>query len=89
MKKTFKIGEQVIGGIIEVIADNSTLTINFKDYFSKETILNKSFNYKNNPNVENDIYFYISENGTSYYADEILKHIKSKIDLNKANPYYW
>ena len=49
MKKTFKIGEQVVGGIIEVIADNSTLTINFKDYFSKETILSKSFDYKNNP----------------------------------------
>jgi hypothetical protein len=89
MKKTFKIGEQVVGGIIEVIADNSTLTINFKDYFSKETILSKSFDYKNNPDIENDILFYITENGTSYYGDKILKYIKSKIDLNKANTYYW
>lgn len=87
MKKTFKIGEYVVGGIIEVISNKEKITINFKDYFSKELILSKIFNIDNN-NVLNNIDTFISENGTSYYADKITQYIKDNIKLPEPKGWY-
>ncbi len=90
MKKTFKIGEYVIGGIIEVVSTKDTITINFRDMFGKtNNILDtKSFNI-NDRNIEREILFYISDNGTSYYANKVLEYIKSKIDIPKLNQFGW
>ena len=90
MKKTFKIGEYVIGGIIEVVSTKDIITINFRDLFggTKKVIDTKSFNI-NDRDVERDMLFYISDNGTSYYADKVVDYIKSKIELPKSSMFGW
>lgn len=90
MKKTFKIGEYVVGGIIEVVSNKESITINFRDMFGKtnDILVTKSF-LINSRDVERDILFYISDNGTSYYADKVLDYIKSKIDIPRLNHFGW
>jgi hypothetical protein len=91
MKKTFKIGEYVIGGIIEVIADKTSITINFRNMYSgnRELVATRQFQIANTDTIRN-IQFYIEDNGTHYYADKIVKFIESKIDLPKINgPFGW
>ena len=82
MKKTFKIGEYVIGGIIEVVIDKKIITINFRDMFggTNKVLDTKSFAITDR-NIERDILFYISDNGTSYYADKVLEYIKTKVEI--------
>jgi hypothetical protein len=82
MRKTFKIGEYVIGGIIEVVADKSIITINFRDMYSgkKEIVASETFAI-NNPNINRDMENFLTINGTSYYAGKVIKHIESKVDL--------
>ena len=60
MKKTFRIGEYVIGGIIEVNYNNTKniLSIAFKDWNTKEVIreyVTDTFNGY----TENDIYYFV------------------------------
>lgn len=76
MKKTFKIGEYVIGGIIEVNYNNTKnlLSIAFKDWDTKETIrefITDTFNQF----TENDIYYFLCDNSTPYYADMVWRFI--------------
>lgn len=77
MKKTFKIGEYVIGGIIEVNYNNTKnlLSIAFKDWDTKETIrefITDTFNQF----TENDIYYFLCDNGTPYYADMVFGYVE-------------
>ena len=86
MKKTFKIGEYVVGGIIEVEAGNNDITISFKDYFTKELVINKTF--KINNDCIKDIQFYIEENGTCYYADKVTQYIKDNVTLPEPSSWF-
>jgi len=90
MKKTFKIGEYVIGGIIEVVIDKKIITINFRDMFggTNKVLDTKSFAITDR-NIERDILFYISDNGTSYYADKVLEYIKTKVEIPKLTQFGW
>lgn len=76
MKKTFKVGEMVVGGIIEVNYNNSknVLSIAFKDWDSKEVVreyITDNFNLF----TENDIYYFLCDNGTPYYADMVWEFV--------------
>lgn len=82
MRKTFKIGEYVIGGLIEVVANTKTIVINFRDMYSgsKEIVATKTFTI-NDSNVNRDMENFLTINGTSYYADKVIDHIRSKVDM--------
>jgi hypothetical protein len=85
MKKTFKIGEYVIGGIIEVNYNNTKniMRISFKDWETKETIkeyVTDTFNLF----TQNDIYYFLCDNGTPYYADMVWQFI-AKFWATKMN----
>jgi len=85
MKKTFKVGEMVIGGIIEVNYDNTKniLRIAFKDWNTKEVIreyITDSFDRY----TENDIYYFLCDNGTPHYADMVWQYI-AKFWATKMN----
>ena len=85
MKKTFRIGEYVVGGIIEVNYNNSqnTLSIAFMDWNSKEVIREyKTDNF--NLFTENDIYYFLCDNGTPYYADMVWEFV-AKFWATKMN----
>jgi hypothetical protein len=84
--KQFKIGEYVVGGIIQVTTNKNQIEINFNDYFSKKTILSETFNLTSNT-LRSDIMNFIEDNGTHYYADQVMKWIESKVDI-KPHSYF-
>jgi hypothetical protein len=86
--KQFKIGEYVVGGIIQVTTSKNEIEINFNDYSSKKTILSETFNLKLD-SVERDIMNFIEDNGTHYYADKVLTWIKSKVDIKPHSYFSW
>ncbi len=80
----FRIGDWVVGGVIEVNILNDILTIKFLDYNSNELILVEEIRINSS-----DAYFktreFLEEHGTPYYSDRILSWIESIVTLNKGN----
>jgi hypothetical protein len=92
--KTFKIGEYAKGGVITVEIKGKTVTVigkewdfstgsrkssdqsNAKEFTRVTTIVEKSDAYRNTLDFLCDL-------TTSYYADEIMKWIESKIKFEK------
>jgi len=90
--KTWKIGEVCQGGIITVEIHGKVISVIGKEWdFSKGTRRSsdqsgaKEFTrgtiLSNDNNVEHKLESFISDLSTSYWAGEIIKWIKSKIDL--------
>ncbi len=92
--KTFKIGEYCKGGIITVNATKTKITIIGKDWdFSKGS--NKGSDQSNakewtrrefSTNFSNpyrDMYNFLSDLTTHYYAEQILEWCETKSDMNK------
>ena len=89
-KKTFKLGEYCKGGLITVETTSSEIHIITKEWdissgyninsnqSKAKELYRKTFNISSN-NLEMDLFFYLSDETSSYYADEIIKWIKSKI----------
>ena len=77
MKKTFKIGEYAVGGIIKVeyLKAKEIIVVEFLDYFTKEIVLSHSFNTNQLLEME----FFIEDNCTSFWADNITNYVKSKL----------
>lgn len=93
--KTFKIGEYAKGGVITVEIRGKIITIIGKDWdFSAGS--NKGSSQKNakeftrgtilstQEDAERQILNFLNELTTSYHADNILKWIKSKVELYKS-----
>ena len=92
--KTFKIGEYAKNGVITAITSPNKVTIISKEWdFSAGS--NKSSDQSkakeahrievsidpedNHGNAERELLDYLCEETTSYYADEILKWVKTKV----------
>jgi hypothetical protein len=76
MKKTFKIGEYAVGGIIEVNHNNAKnlLTIAFLDWNTKEVV--KEYKTDNfNLFTENDIYRFLLDNTSHYYTEMVWEFV--------------
>lgn len=91
--KTFKIGEYCKGGIITAIATDEKITIigkewdysagsnrgsnqsNAKEWCRAEFELSEFYS-----NTYNDLYEFLSDLTTHYYAEKIIKWAKSKIN---------
>jgi hypothetical protein len=78
--KQFKIGEYVVGGIIQVNIVGNNITINFRDYFSKEVILTEDF-VSDSDRGYIEVHNYLLHNGTVYYTDKVIKWIESIVPL--------
>ena len=90
--KTFKIGEVCQGGVITVEISGDDIAVIAKEWdFSAGSTRGSSqknakefnratFNTKWG-NVEYSIFDYLCELSTSYWSDEIMKWIKSKVQL--------
>jgi hypothetical protein len=90
--KTFKIGECCKGGIITAIAMDEKITIigkdwdfsagssrgsnqsNAKEWCREEFTLSEFYS-----NTYNDLYEFLSYLTTHYYAEEVIKWIKTKV----------
>jgi len=80
-KKTFKIGEYAIGGIIQVCATSESVTIDALDWNSKQKIMGREFQVRAT-NVTNEMDNYLNELTSSYYADKVLDFIKENVTFN-------
>jgi hypothetical protein len=76
MIKQFKIGEYAIGGIIKVDVKNDKVMIDALDYTTKKSVLFSIGQFTKEDRWE--MYYYLSDLTTSYYADKILNHIYNK-----------
>ena len=99
--KTFKIGEYAKNGVITAITTKNKVTIisklwdvsagtnknsdqsNAKEVHRIEVTINPD---NNSGKAERALLDYLCEETTSYYADEILKWVKSKV---KFPSLYW
>jgi hypothetical protein len=94
--KTWKLGEVARGGVITVETTPNTVTVIGKDWdMSQGTgrgsnqskakeFSRKQFDISHSPSrAEFDMETELCDLTTSYYADQIMKWIKSKVDLSK------
>ena len=73
MRKTFKIGEYALGGIVTVEVDNNAqITVQCKDWETKQPILTGLFDFVDKYKLQ---MWLEDEVTTAYYADKIIKSI--------------
>jgi hypothetical protein len=92
--KTFKIGECARGGVITVNVTPKEIDVITKEWdFSAgsnrgsnqsnaEELYRKTFNTASR-HTERDLEDYLANESTSYYAGEIVKWVKTKIDFKQ------
>jgi hypothetical protein len=80
-KKTFKIGEYAIGGIIAVEIVGKIIEIKVLDYFTKKE-LSRCSTFSQAFGSERKIDDFLNEVTTSYYTDKIMEWIKLNTMLN-------
>jgi hypothetical protein len=92
--KTFKIGERAKGGVITAETTKNTVTLIAKlwdtsaGYTKSSNQSNAKEMYRitvdvNDGDAEWKLFNWASEESTSYHADEIIKWVKSKVELKK------
>jgi len=97
--KTWKIGEYAKGGVITVKATEKKVIIIGKEWdYSKgsnrgsDQSMAKEWTRKeinlDAPNAFNHIMEFLWDLTTSYYADEIMKWIKDKTDIEQLSSWY-
>ena len=91
--KTFKIGEYAIGGIISVEINGNEINVINKEWdnsagYSKNSsqknakVLSRYYFNSTKKEVRWELFNYLCELSTSYYADEIIKWIETKIKFS-------
>ena len=92
--KTFKIGEYSKGGVITAEVNNNEVTIISKEWDfstgsrkSSDKSNAKEWNrikvMANESNAYRKLSDYLCDDTTSYYADQIIKWIETKVKLNQ------
>jgi hypothetical protein len=92
--KTFKIGERARGGVITAETKGNTVTLIAKlwdtsaGYTKSSNQSNAKEMYRitvnvNDSDAEWKLFNWASEESTSYWADEIIKWVKSKVSFKK------
>lgn len=87
-KKTFKIGECCMGGIITCETSKNTVVINICDFFSKNVLVKKTYVLTSwrDPIVDtNKLYFDLCDYTSSYYANKVIDWIFDKGGLVDNN----
>lgn len=79
MTKTFKIGEYAIGGIIQVDIRKNEIEIKALDWNTKEIVSMNTFSMLRPGNWTWSVAEYLEDLSTYYYAEKIMKYIKSKL----------
>jgi hypothetical protein len=79
-KKTFKIGEYAIGGIITAETSENRIDINALDWNTKEVQRSGTF-FLSELNSDFRVMEYLEELTSFYYAEKVMKWIKEHSDL--------
>jgi hypothetical protein len=75
--KIFRIGEYAVGGIIESTVNKDSITICARDWNTNKIISQKTFEVRSY-DLFMKIDEYLNELTSSYYAEKVLKWIKSE-----------
>jgi hypothetical protein len=81
--KSFKIGEQAVGGIIRVEIKGKVILIKALDYNTKEVVKQGTITTEQQ-GVESQITAFLEDLTSYYYAQKIMDWIKNKADLKPA-----
>lgn len=79
-KKSFKIGEYAMGGIIQVVITGKIIQIKVIDMFDN-TCMRTGTTSTEDDNVERKLDDFLGNVTTSYYADKIMKWIGEKTNM--------
>lgn len=89
-KKTYKIGEYAIGGIIAVETTKTSARVICKDYNSKEVISDMTFtNEQIYDEGYNPLMQHLNDLTTSYYAETINEFIEKNVAEIKTHQHYF
>ena len=80
-KKTFKIGEYAVGGIISVEITGKVIQVKALDWNSKEEVSTGSV-MSDERQAQWKLDSYLNELTSSYYADKVLNWIKTKVSFD-------
>ena len=77
-RKAWKIGEQAVGGIIQVTISGTTIDIKALDYNTQEEVSGNRYvvTQYGSDNLRREIFMYLNDLTTSYYADKVLEWIE-------------
>lgn len=79
MTKTFNIGEYAIGGRIKVTLTKSVLQIQALDWATRSVVRQQTFQVDCDQGIT-DATWFLGDLTTSYYADQIISFVKSKMN---------
>jgi len=99
-EKTFKIGEYCKGGVITAKTTPTKAIViakewDFSEGSSRKTSQKNAKEWDrlevdiNSENAERELRDYLEDLSTCYYADEVLKWIKSKVELKSKGFFDW
>lgn len=87
ISKTFKIGEEAVGGKINVLIKNKTIIISALDWYDETSIVSAHFLIYGDKS-KHYIKMFLNELTTHYYSEKILDWIETKIKFeDEFNPY--
>ena len=81
IRKSFKIGECAVGGILEIEIRGTYVTINALDYNTKKQVVAPLSVSIYGDNYLHNLECYLLDLTTSYYADKIMTWIKKQVNL--------
>jgi hypothetical protein len=81
-KKTFKIGESCLHGIISVETSRNTVKIFLKDFYTKEVKEERVFS------DTMSLVMYLGDVTSAYYADKVIDFIKTT-DVSLTETSMW
>jgi hypothetical protein len=79
MTKTFNIGEYAVGGRIKVTLSKSVLQIQALDWVTRSVVRQQTFQVDRDQGIT-DATWFLEDLSTSYYADQIMTFVKSKMN---------
>lgn len=79
MTKTFNIGEYAVGGRIKVTLLKSVLQIQALAWVTREVVRQQTFQVDRDQGIT-DATWFLEDLTTSYYADQIISFVKSKMN---------
>jgi hypothetical protein len=79
MTKTFNIGEYAVGGRIKVTLSKSVLQIQALDWVTRSVVRQQTFQVDRDQGMT-DATWFLEDLSTSYYADQIMTFVKSKMN---------
>lgn len=79
-KKTFKIGERAVGGIIAVEITGKVIQVEAQDYFSRKVVMSGTTDTTDS-GAERKLDFFLNDLTSSYHAGKIMEWVKSKVQF--------